>query len=156
LAATVGKSREEQYAIPGSLILRDETATVIATSSKGGKSLFVNGVPITLLSPTTKFMAHLPASQTIEPPRSALVICFGMGTTYRALLGWGLETTGFGLVPSVRDAFEYFYADAAEVRRTPRGRVVIDDGRRYLRRTARQFDVITLDPPPPVEAAGSS
>jgi spermidine synthase len=33
---------------------------------------------------------------------------------------------------------------------------VIDDGRRYLRRTRGRFDVITLDPPPPVEAAGSS
>lgn len=33
---------------------------------------------------------------------------------------------------------------------------MIDDGRRYLARTSEQFDVITLDPPPPVEAAGSS
>ena len=33
---------------------------------------------------------------------------------------------------------------------------MIDDGRRFLRRTTKQFDVITLDPPPPVEAAGSS
>jgi spermidine synthase len=34
--------------------------------------------------------------------------------------------------------------------------VVIDDGRRYLERTSQQYDVITIDPPPPVEAAGSS
>jgi spermidine synthase len=34
--------------------------------------------------------------------------------------------------------------------------VVIDDGRRFLDRTRETFDVITLDPPPPVEAAGSS
>jgi hypothetical protein len=34
--------------------------------------------------------------------------------------------------------------------------VVIDDGRRFLERTSEQYDLITIDPPPPVEAAGSS
>jgi spermidine synthase len=38
----------------------------------------------------------------------------------------------------------------------PGARVVIDDARRYLERTAQRFDVITIDPPPPVEAAASS
>jgi len=40
--------------------------------------------------------------------------------------------------------------------KSPLGRVVIDDGRRYLERTTQQYDLITIDPPPPVEAAGSS
>ena len=34
--------------------------------------------------------------------------------------------------------------------------MVIDDGRRYLERASEQYDVITIDPPPPVQAAGSS
>src|SRR5262249_51610643 len=38
----------------------------------------------------------------------------------------------------------------------PRGSVVIDDGRRFLNRTRGLYDVIVVDPPPPVEAAGSS
>jgi hypothetical protein len=33
---------------------------------------------------------------------------------------------------------------------------VIDDGRRFLSRTGEQFDLVTIDPPPPIEAAGSS
>ncbi len=33
---------------------------------------------------------------------------------------------------------------------------MIDDGRRFLDRTVEQYDVIVIDPPPPVEAAGSS
>ena len=40
--------------------------------------------------------------------------------------------------------------------KSPLSHVVIDDGRRYLERTSEQYDVITIDPPPPVEAAGTS
>jgi len=36
------------------------------------------------------------------------------------------------------------------------GRIIIDDGRRFLMRTREKFDVIIIDPPPPVEAAGTS
>jgi spermidine synthase len=35
-------------------------------------------------------------------------------------------------------------------------RIVIDDGRRFLSRTRKKFDAIAIDPPPPIEAAGSS
>jgi hypothetical protein len=33
---------------------------------------------------------------------------------------------------------------------------VVDDGRRFLDRTVDRYDVVVIDPPPPVEAAGSS
>jgi hypothetical protein len=120
-----------------------------------GRKMLVNGVGITALDRCTKFMAHLPLAARPDA-ESALVICFGMGTTYRSLLSWGVDTTAVELVPSVRDAFPFYFDDAAELLAHPKGRVVIDDGRRFLQRTDRTFDVVTLDPPPPVEAAGSS
>jgi spermidine synthase len=89
-------------------------------------------------------------------PTSALDICFGMGTTFRSLMSWGINATAVELVPSVKEAFPYYFDDAREVMSRPNGKIVIDDGRRFLRRTQETFDVITLDPPPPVEAAGSS
>jgi hypothetical protein len=60
------------------------------------------------------------------------------------------------LVPSVWHAFPFYHADANAVMRNPKGRVVIDDGRRFLDRSRETYDVIVVDPPPPVEAAGSS
>ena len=90
-----------------------------------------------------------------RPPQNALNICFGMGTTFRSLMSWGVPTTSVELVPSVPRVFLYFHPDAAQLVRSPLANVVIDDGRRYLERTSEQFDVITIDPPPPVEAAGS-
>ena len=137
-------------------VLRDNTATVIATGDGMTKRLLVNGIGITFLTPITKVMAHLPLASLDHAPRNALVVCFGMGTTYRSLLSWDIQTTAVELVPSVPRLFSYYHSDGPELLRSPLSRVVIDDGRRYLERTSEQYDVVTIDPPPPVEAAGTS
>jgi spermidine synthase len=137
-------------------IRRDYAATVVSQGEGMGKRLLVNGVGITIVTPITKFMAHLPLAVRENRPESSLVICFGMGTTYRSLLSWNIQTTAVELVPSVRDAFPYYHADADALLKNAKGRVVIDDGRRFLNRTSETYDVIVIDPPPPIETAGSS
>lgn len=137
-------------------IRRDHAATVLSGGTGVRKWLMINGTETTRLTPITKYMAHLPLVLHQQKPSSALVICFGMGTTYRSLLSWDINVTAVELVPSVRDAFGYFFDDAAEQLKNPKGKIVIDDGRRFLSRTSQMFDVITIDPPPPAEAAGSS
>jgi spermidine synthase len=146
---------EHQYG-KSSRVLRDSTATVIATGTGMDKLLLVNGYGMTSLTPITKIMAHLPLAFLDRPPQNALAICFGMGTTFRSLHSWGISATVVELVPSVPRLFGYFHSDAQAVLNSPLSHVVIDDGRRYLERTPQQYDVITIDPPPPVEAAGSS
>jgi hypothetical protein len=79
-----------------------------------------------------------------------------MGTTFRALHSWGIPVTAAELVPSVPRLFDYYHSDGLKVLDSPLSHVVIDDGRRYLERTTEQYDLITVDPPPPVQAAGSS
>jgi predicted membrane-bound spermidine synthase len=153
----VWKSKDfEEVFPPYSRVLRDSTATVIATGSGMRKLLLVNGYGMTLLTPVTKMMAHLPLAFLDRQPQNALAICFGMGTTFRSLHTWGIPVTAVELVPSVPRLFEYYHSDAPEILSSPLSHVVIDDGRRYLERTTQQYDVITVDPPPPVEAAGSS
>lgn len=148
-------TRDYPVEYPQSRILRDDTATVIATGEGMDKRLLVNGIGMTGLSPATKMMAHIPLAFLDHPPQNALAICFGMGTTFRSLLSWGIPVTAVELVPSVPKMFPYFHADAAQVLSSPNGHIVVDDGRRYLERTTERYDVITIDPPPPVEAAGS-
>lgn len=141
--------------LPQGHVRRDHTATVVAGESQGAKVLLVNGHPTTALRPTTKMMAHLPLALLESPPRDALVICFGMGTTFRSALSWGINATVVELIPSVPKFFGFFHPDAAAVLASPRARVVVDDGRRFLERSTQTWDVITLDPPYPVELAGS-
>jgi spermidine synthase len=137
-------------------VLRDDTATVVATGEGMQRQLLVNGIGMTVLQPLPKMMAHLPLVFLDHPPKNALVVCFGMGTTYRSLLSWGIPTTVVELVPSVPRMFSYYHDDAQALVESPLSRIVIDDGRRFLERTREQYDVITLDPPPPIQAAGSS
>lgn len=138
------------------IIRRDYTATVINNGSGRDRMLFVNGVRMTALITTTKFMAHIPLALLDHKPEKALTICFGMGGTFRSLLSWGIQATAVELTPSVRDSFGYFFDDAPTLLKDPRAKIVIDDGRRYLRRTTDLYDVITVDPPPPPQAAGCS
>ena len=138
-------------------VRRDSTATVTAAgATRTGKQLLVNGNGVTGLTPITKMIAHLPLAYLQRPPKNALVICFGMGTTHRSVLSWGISSTAVELVPSVVSVFPFFHADAERLLRSPLSRVVVDDGRFYLERSSEQYDVIVLDPPPPVEAAASS
>ncbi len=137
-------------------IRRDYAASVVSTGRDLEKRLFVNGIGMTSLVPATKFMAHLPLGFHTGEPESVLIICFGMGTSYRSALSWNVQTTAVELVPSVKEAFGFYHADAPRVLRNPKGQIIIDDGRRYLSRTSEKFDVIVIDPPPPAEAAGSS
>ncbi len=138
-------------------VRRDAIASVAAFGNEGFQRwLIVNGIGMTKLTPITKFISHLPLALHRGPPRSALVICFGMGTSYRSALSWGIDTTVVELVPSVPRMFGQYFDDADRRLADPHAHVVIDDGRRYLSRCGRSFDMITVDPPPPAEAAGSS
>jgi spermidine synthase len=150
----VGRDYETQY-FPR-VVFRDSTATVLATGEGMDKELLVNGYGMTELSWITKVMAHLPLSFLDRSPQNALVICFGMGTTFRSMHSWGIPVTVVELVPSVPRLFGYYHSDAEQVMESPLSHVVIDDGRRFLERTEQSFDVITIDPPPPLQAAASS
>jgi len=153
LALVFTRSFESRF--PHRIVRRDETATVVATGTGWNRLLLVNGFSMTILTPVSKVMAHLPLA--FHPrPQDGLVLCFGMGTTFRSMRRWDIPTTVVELVPSVPTLAGYYHADAQALQHAPGAHVVIDDARRYMERTARQYDVITIDPPPPVEAAGSS
>ena len=149
-------SRDYETQFPKRRVQRDYAATVIAADAEGDKKLLVNGVGMTALNPITKFIAHFPLATMSRPPQNGLVICFGMGTSFRSMVSWGIQTTAVDLVPSVPRMFSFYHADAPRVLSSPNARIVIDDGRRFLDGSNDKYDVIVVDPPPPVAAPGSS
>lgn len=156
-ALVFGNSYEEFITVPNKIIKHDYNASVIKFGKDNRKQgLIVNGIPMTSLTPITKIMAHLPLSLMSNQPKNALIICLGMGTTFRSTASWGIDTTAVELTPSIKGLFPEFFPDAKTILQNPKTRIVIDDGRRYLQRTSTKYDLIAIDPPPPVEAAGSS
>jgi predicted membrane-bound spermidine synthase len=145
---------ERQF--PERRVLRDATATVIAMGVGPERRLLVNGTGMTKLTPITKMMTHFTLASLDHEPKRVLVICFGMGTTFRSALAWGIPSTVVELVPSVPKLVTYYHPDGDKVLASPLAHVVIDDGRRFLERSPEPFDAIIIDPPPPVQTAGSS
>ncbi len=152
----VAMTRGIGMADPQHVEKRDYTATVIATGRGMQKQLLVNGIGMTALTPNSKMMAHFPLALLDRPPQKGLAICFGMGTTFRSMLSWSIDSTVVELVPSVPQVFGYFHLDGPQLLKSPLSHVVIDDGRRFLERSNEKYDLITLDPPPPVGAPTSS
>lgn len=118
------------------------------------RRLIINGVGVTGYTRATKMLAHLPL--LLHPsPKRALIICFGMGTTFRSALRHPIDLEVVDIVPAVFETFKYFYADAAERLADPRAARFADDGRNHLLRARRGYDVIIADPSPPLYAAGT-
>jgi spermidine synthase len=132
--------------------------TIATVDVQGGKLsdrlLYVTGVAMTNITVTTKLMAYLPVA--LRPDSSRLLdICFGMGSTYRSSLILGLRTDAVELSPSVPQQMGAFFSDANQYLHNPKGRIIIADGRNYVRLSRDRYDVIVVDPPPPIWSAGT-
>lgn len=149
-------SKDYESIFPKHEVRRDYAATVIAAGTGFDRTLLVNGFGMTILTPITKYIVHLPMASMERRPRNGLVICFGMGTSFRSMLSWGIPTTTVDLIPSVPKLFSYYHSDAPQLESSPLARIVVDDGRRFLDGSNQMYDVIVVDPPPPVAAPGSS
>jgi len=91
----------------------------------------------------------------MESPRSTLVICFGAGGTYRAAVALGGEVDAVELVDQVPRHMGDFFPDAPHYLSGPNRRIFVDDGRNFLLRSKRRYDLIIVDAAPPLFSAGT-
>jgi hypothetical protein len=97
------------------------------------------------------WMGHLP--MLLHPaPRNALVICFGTGQTANAVRQENPESLDIvDINPRVFKLAHNFTANHG-VLSDPRVKPIVMDGRAYMRRTRKIYDIITLEPMPPTFA----
>jgi spermidine synthase len=133
----------------------DELATVDTVGGPPkGRRLLVGGVGMTSLTVDTKLMGYL--SKALRPDaHDFLVIAFGMGGTYRSGLEIGMRTDAVELSPTVPSRMPVFFPDADRFLNHPEGRVIVSDGRNYVRLSRETYDLVAVDPAPPIESAGS-
>jgi len=129
--------------------------TVTSFIKNGSKGLWINGVGQTVLITETKLMAHLPILLSKEP-KEFLVICFGMGTTLKSASVYDdLNITSVELVPEVYKCFEYYHDEAERLLSRKNLSLISEDGRNFLLLSSDKYDVITVDPSPPIHSAGT-
>jgi spermidine synthase len=135
--------------------VEDRLSTVDAEGgAPADRRIYVSGTAMTALSVDTKLMAYMP--KAIRPDASRFLnIAFGMGTTYRSALNLGMRTDAVDLSPSVPKQMSTFYPDAARYLHNPMGRIITADGHNYVRLSSFKYDIISVDPPPPIESAGT-
>jgi spermidine synthase len=133
----------------------DELATVDTVGGPPkGRRLLVGGVGMTSLTVDTKLMGYL--SKALRPDaQDFLVIAFGMGGTYRSGLKIGMRTDAVELSPTVPSRMPVFFPDGDRFLDHPKGRVIVSDGRNYVRLSRETYDLVAVDPAPPIESAGS-
>ena len=122
-----------------------------------GKKLLINGVGITALVNFTKIMAHLPLVFLDHPPQKALTICFGIKQLplAKVLAISPLQLSNSSLVFPACFGTTFPMKNVKDT--TPLSHVIIHDAVHLISSDRLDgYHIITLDPPPPVQAAGSS
>src|SRR5512140_233995 len=127
--------------------------TAMVSEEPGGRrSLFLDGFLSTSNLANTEYMAMMAHLPLLARPgaKRVLVICLGTGMTAGSAALHDIERLDIvELNPDVEACTRYFDAENHRLLEDPRVRVVIDDGRNYLHRSRRSYDVITLEPLPP-------
>lgn len=129
--------------------------TVTSCYFNDSKVLEINGVGQTSLCTETKLMAHLPVLFADKPDKM-LIICFGMGTILESAVTYGnIDITISELVPEVYKCFGYYHKNAAEILKYGKLNLNVEDGRNFLLLSSDKYDMISIDPSPPIYSAGT-
>lgn len=130
--------------------------TTYVVEAREGKYLFFDRHPMsgTRMPHGTYMllMAHMPLLAHPDPKR-ALLICYGVGMTASAIAAHGsIEAIDVvELNPRVIETAPEFADDTGSVHLDRRIRFIIDDGRSFLRLSDNTYDLITSEPPPPMQ-----
>lgn len=142
---------------PVSAMKSNGAVTSFVVTQAGSKVLYFGNVSMTgntMLGQTyMRLMAHFPLLAQ-ENPTKALLICFGAGNTASAIAAHD-TISAIDVVDLNKRVFETapeFSDTNFEVYKDPRVRLIVDDGRAYLPSSDQLYDLITSEPPPPMNA----
>jgi spermidine synthase len=140
---------------PVSAMKSNGAHTTYVVTAPGGKRLFFDNHSMSGTSQSDqrymRLMAHFPLLAH-PAPRRALLICFGVGNTASAIAVHE-EITALDVVDLNDEVFATapeFAATNDRVYDDPRLTFIHDDGRSFLDRTTRAYDLVTSEPPPPM------
>ena len=132
-------------------------ASVIASNENpNDRRLLINALSVAGLGNECKLMAYLPL--LLHPkPEKMLTVCFGMGNCVRSALKYPIESCQvIEIVPETFKTARFFDKDTGSFLKDSRLQKLSGDGRNFLLFNKQQYDVISIDPSPPLWAASAT
>ena len=137
----------------------DQVASVAVIKNDRGRTLNIDGFNAagTYRYEYMHLLAHLPLLLSPRPD-TVLVICLGTGTTcgIAAVHPSVKQVDCAEISPAVVSSAGYFSDVNYHAAQNSKVRLIIDDGRNYLLRSRRRYDVITLEPMHPYLASATN
>jgi spermidine synthase len=148
----IAESRMREIYPDGEFIYYKDDAVASVGVSKNG-ALFVDARPMTIKVSVLKLMAHLPLALAENNSRM-LIICLGEGMTLKsAMLHENLKCDAVELSGGVIDAYKKIFSAGSPLKSG--FNLIEDDGRGFVQFCRDKYDVITIDPPPPLYGSGA-
>lgn len=154
-SVTLGAERPTEVAS----YAEDQIASVSVLKTDRDRTLNIDGFNAagTYRYEYMHLLAHLPVLLSASSD-TALVICFGTGTTCGTLSRYPFvkQVDCVELSPAVISMARYFSDVNYHAADNPKVRIIRDDGRNHLLRTRRCYDVISLEPMHPYLASATN
>jgi spermidine synthase len=133
--------------------------TLVVEYDNGFKDVAVNNYAVSTIDPTHTFGSltmEIPVSLYGRVPEDILVLCVGSGGSWVSTLKYqSASVTAIDINPAVFRCMPLIHSeDVLKELRMPRMRPVVTDARNFLLLDEKQYDIINIDPAPPITQPG--
>jgi spermidine synthase len=132
--------------------------TLVLDSGKRSRWLVVNNHMVSGLDPQHAFgraSIQIPTALLGRAPKDILVLCVGTGGSWAGTLRYDANVVAVDINPAVFRALPLLHpADRYRLMNAPNRTPVVGDARNFLLLDDRRYDVINIDPAPPITQPG--
>lgn len=137
----------------------DVAHTILLQLPGGDKQLVMNNYSVSGITALNEFgrqMMQIPVAFLGRVPEDILVVCVGAGSSWRATLKYpDASVVAVDINPSVFECMPLIHPPEVHAGlKGPRMAAVVADGRNYLLLDDGTYDIINIDPSPPISQPG--
>jgi spermidine synthase len=135
----------------------NSVAHTLVLASGSGRYLVVNNHSVSGVDPRHAFgraSIQIPAALLARKPESILVLCVGTGGSWAGTIRYDADVVAVDINPTVFRALPLLHPPDRYAKMKANGQPVVADARNFLLLDQRQYDIINIDPAPPITQPG--
>ena len=159
--SVVGAARPHQASFGGEVMFEEDNEvahTLVVRRGRNRHLIMNNNAQAGTTDYESGFGARtvgIPIALRGEPPRKILLIAVGVGNSWIASQRYDAEVTAVDINPAVFRAMPAMHPpEYVEPLSDPKNRPIVADGRNFLLLTDEKYDLINIDPGPPITQPG--